>query len=1293
MPKTTPIDEHHARLEQLARRYAELRSGRVSGLQQIWLGINQAIGRRAPAAPREISFAAFMIGDVARPSVPLSEDRRFEPYFEARTYLDRNPDIAAEAANDPLKHYVTTGSFQNRRAHPLFDPDYYVAENPEAAAYSGGVIRHYLALGRRLRLNPSAAFDARWYAVQANVPDGTEVIAHYLSDAADPRVSTHPLFDVEWYDAQAPGEGRPLLRYLARANRTDVAPNPFFDARFYLESYPDVAHSSFDPFLHYLQYGMYHRDPNAWFSTAYYLATNPDVAHLQSSPLLHFVNAGWREGRYASPFFDTAYYAKRYLAAQPDMNPLAHFLQSGRPSGNQTHEPISLRRHEPTAPPSSTTSERMIEISMSTAQGVEHAREAVRAILATSLPVGTRLVVLDDTSPADEISAFLDEIDDSRLSVELRANERSDLGYDRVTIDADVVVAHDWLLKLHAAAYSADDIAYVTPLSNDSDTPWHMNTADTLAAQAANVKLTDELAQRANPTVRYILSGKPGITCTYERTDISDGKNVLAADTYVYRNAFAAVRRSGNIRLADFFDSDYYLAMYPDIRDAGVDPLEHFVRLGSAENRRAHPLFDPDSYRIAYPDAETYPGGAIRHYLAIGSARRYNPSVVFDAARYARLAHLDRDEEVITHYATVGQDISPHELFDPEYYGEQRPRIDRAPLADYIAEGADHGANPHRLFNTAYYLAESPDVVAAGIHPFVHYLLHGQFERNPNAWFDTKFYLRENPDIAAARINPLAHYLRSGYREYRNPHPRFNTAYYLRRYLDEDLTQNPLIHYLSHGAAQKYTTSRFDDTSEFLATENGPTEAAVRPPIDIIVPVYRGVEETRACIESVLTSTLPDQTRLVIINDASPDADMAPYLASICDSRIVLLTNEENLGFVATVNRGMRLDEKRDVLLLNSDTLVSNDWLGRIANAAYRQSNIATVTPLSNNATICSFPTFCADNVLDESATAHIDAVTARVNAARQFDIPTAVGFCMYIRRATLAQIGLFDVEHFGKGYGEENDFCMRAAATGWRHVLTADTFVFHKGGVSFAGSADSAKTNATAVLTRLHPDYSALVARHVAEDPALGARFALASALIREADQPATLHLTHRLGGGIAKHVAVLSDRAPEAHAQLELSPLGSGAVRLRTIRGAYAIDMTLQGDAHVETLRMLIAELGVEALHIHHIFGYDLNVERLVARIGLPFEFTIHDYFSICPQITLTDEWGVYCGEPDEAGCNACIERRPPNPFRDIASWRDSHAWLVRDARAVNAPTNDVARRMAAYFPSAAIRTVPNE
>ena len=134
---------------------------------------------------------------------------------------------------------------------------------------------------------------------------------------------------------------------------------------------------------------------------------------------------------------------------------------------------------------------------------------------------------------------------------------------------------------------------------------------------------------------------------------------------------------------------------------------------------------------------------------------------------------------------------------------------------------------------------------------------------------------------------------------------------------------------------------------------------------------------------------------------------------------------------------------------------MTTGWLKRLAEAAGSRPRVATVTPLSNNATLCSVPVPFADNPLpggyeDEDMARLIAAVSLRVRP----EAPTGVGFCMYVTRTALEAVGGFDTARFGRGYGEENDFCQRALAKGFVNLIADDAYVWHEGGASF-GPAD----------------------------------------------------------------------------------------------------------------------------------------------------------------------------------------------------------------------------------------------
>lgn len=265
------------------------------------------------------------------------------------------------------------------------------------------------------------------------------------------------------------------------------------------------------------------------------------------------------------------------------------------------------------------------------------------------------------------------------------------------------------------------------------------------------------------------------------------------------------------------------------------------------------------------------------------------------------------------------------------------------------------------------------------------------------------------------------------------------------------------------------------------------------------MPVYRGQSETLQAIHRVLSARTDCPFRLVVIDDASPEMELGWRIAALADAGLLLaLRSDRNLGFVATANRGMQLDDTRDVVLLNSDTEVFDGWLDRLREAACSHARIGTATPLSNAATILSYPLWLRDHTAELEVSAETLDRLCALQGTPPVDIPTAVGFCMYIRRDCLNQVGSFDQFRFGRGYGEENDFCMRAATLGWRHVAAVNTYVWHWGGRSFGDEKAQRLDQAMRTLRQLHPRYHGIVRDFIARDPLAPVRASLDIARIR---------------------------------------------------------------------------------------------------------------------------------------------------------------------------------------------------
>ena len=458
---------------------------------------------------------------------------------------------------------------------------------------------------------------------------------------------------------------------------------------------------------------------------------------------------------------------------------------------------------------------------------------------------------------------------------------------------------------------------------------------------------------------------------------------------------------------------------------------------------------------------------------------------------------------------------------------------------------------------------------------------------------------------------------------------------------------------------------------------------------DVVVPVYNAPADVRACVASVLAHLRAD-VRLVLIDDASPDPAIAAYFAELerlAHPQLVLLRNEHNLGFTGTANRGMQLSGA-NVVLLNSDTIVTRGWLDALLHCAATDPTIGTITPFSNNAEICSFPRFCEDNPWPAERDAEPHRAAIETAAVPTYpDLPTGVGFCLFLRRAMLDEIGIFDPA-FGAGYGEENDLCLRAARAGWRNVLADNAFVVHTGGRSFVGQKAELGPRNTALLLERHPHYLDMVHDYIAADPVRPLREAAAARLAADAAPGrGVLHVIHYHGGGTETHVrALIADSrgrwrhylaiAVDGHWQVEEHRADGHVVTFEFVRGAH--------EPWRDFLGGICATFGVALVHLHNISACRDGILTALADFPVPFGYTVHDLNFACPTITFLGTDGMYCGGvTDVAVCSRCLGAQPMFRGADIAKWRERHLKLLRRAAFRIAPSRWTADMLERYFP----------
>src|SRR5262245_16044216 len=256
--------------------------------------------------------------------------------------------------------------------------------------------------------------------------------------------------------------------------------------------------------------------------------------------------------------------------------------------------------------------------------------------------------------------------------------------------------------------------------------------------------------------------------------------------------------------------------------------------------------------------------------------------------------------------------------------------------------------------------------------------------------------------------------------------------------------------------------------------------------ITIIVPIYRDFEATRKCLES-LRLAMADVTdcRAILIDDASPEPKIKSYLTKFSDlSNFKVLSNATNMGFVGAVNRALELLSTGDIILLNADTVVPHGFIQRLTATARSDPAIGTITPLSNNGEFTSFPLANEPNPIPSAAgISEIDAIAARINLGKVVDIPSGIGFCLYITRRCLDRVGLLS-EAYYRGYLEDVDFCLRAREHGFRNVCDPSVYIGHAGSRSFGKEKRALVVQNLDALQIKYPDHGGECAAFVAADP-----------------------------------------------------------------------------------------------------------------------------------------------------------------------------------------------------------------
>lgn len=459
-------------------------------------------------------------------------------------------------------------------------------------------------------------------------------------------------------------------------------------------------------------------------------------------------------------------------------------------------------------------------------------------------------------------------------------------------------------------------------------------------------------------------------------------------------------------------------------------------------------------------------------------------------------------------------------------------------------------------------------------------------------------------------------------------------------------------------------------------------------PITVVVPLPRDAQALEKCAGSIGAPTGSGLRRLVVVVDASTEPDtatLAQSLAAAGRAEVIELAGRADLA--AAVNQALPREPERDVLVLSEHVVLHGDALDRLVAHLERDPRAGIVMPLLGSGGVDGNAVSTACGQLD---VATADELFRVANAGVAVELPFACGPCILITRACLSTVGRLDPSTFPSDAGALIDFSIRAAKAGFVLLLAGDVCVANDGVPSATKKLPDDPS--CAILARRYPDFHDRMRTFVWRHPGRAMQCRADFAHRAGSPKPLLVFIAHRWGGGIRRHMKDLALLAAPVADTLFLEPTHGGVVRLGSHPEEAPFELFFRLPDEVEDLVDILSALPVARLHFHHVHDLPQVILDLPARIGLPYDCTLHDYYPICPQYQLVTKDGAYCGEPDAMGCAVCIAGRPAQWGLDIAQWRSALGRLLRGAARVIAPSHDVARRMGRYFPDLVVAVWPN-
>jgi GT2 family glycosyltransferase/glycosyltransferase involved in cell wall biosynthesis len=984
--------------------------------------------------------------------------------FDAAWYAHQNSDVVRAGA-DPLKHYARVGHREYKRTpNALFDNTYYLKQAMEVREYQWNPLVHYMLVGSKKAL------------------------------------STHVLFDVRWFDAvqaRRENEEPPLAWLFKKAIPEGIGPNAFFDPGYYGAHHAAALEYPGGMLAHFLEVGWREGfDPSERFSTRGYLDANPDVRERGMNPLFHFMSAGRAEGRNPKPTPASVpvtferFSAPEYGAVGPeirfdqDVTLPANFALS---IAVHLHLYYTEMAEEFCRYLSNIPTPFHLFVSVPPGRGDP---EEVRATFVAGLRNCNGVTVACPENRGRDVAPFLVEFGRKLLAYDLVLHLHSKrsphspkhAGWRRYllhyTLGNRAVVT-----QILTAFYADPNVGVFQP-------PYHPEVRAQPKWGGNRNKIANQLHRfglsylgdtcpdfpagsffwARTDAIRPLLEGRLAVEDFDEEAGQVDGTLAHALERLL---GLVPVLRGYSV-ICRFIDVAHDLVNYYGKsrafsafdRDRTADILAYQAEVRARAGKRG---------RIAVVTAISGPFDALLLPYQLEPSVDYfcvtdSVSDGYGVFRLLPCPYVDADPRRSARYIKTNL-LRLFPGYDFIVWVDANVLI-RGKVSDLVAateaSGRPIGAIPHPIRRS--YLEEAAiaiemklddvDVIDAQMKAYES--IEGLDQSN---LIETNFMVFDARDPRSKQFTQL------WWNEIntRSRRDQLSVNYCLAK---TQTDWHPLLpEYMSvrdseHFSLFRHELNKWGPKPHVYAAWHKPNahdgrllplpndhrwaRYSGRLDLDVVICVHNALDDVKACLASV-EAALDGRGALILVDDAS-DRETANFLADYAAGKgATLVRHEQSKGYTKAANAGVRVGTNRNVLLLNSDTIVPRGAFDKMSDALDRDALLGIVGPLSNAASAQSVPSTTgtasqtAINKMPPGMTvADMDLLFERRWDGAIIRTPLVHGFCFCVKRAVFEAVGLFDEENFPRGYGEENDFCFRAADAGFDLGVLANTYIFH---------------------------------------------------------------------------------------------------------------------------------------------------------------------------------------------------------------------------------------------------------